>query len=181
MTEDGRHSLTRASGVGATHIKYGQEVHMFAPVIGCVHLALKAGGVCSPQGLGRASNPCVTEEKTIESLCRTWVALIMTFTILAIDTGDGDMRRGQDDTVHLFPYASRRANLRRSLHQSFCPHTNKTRQRRVWPKSLHYDQDKISTHRRRPWSTSSFRGSTPHIIVFLGPLVGVQLPCAYSP
>jgi hypothetical protein len=174
MTEATRHSSTRASGVGATRIKYGQAAHMFAPVTGGVRHALKAGDMCSLQGLGHASNPRVTEAKTIESLRHTWVALIMTFTIPAIDTWDGDMQRGQDDIVLLLPYASRRDSLHCSLHKSLRPHANKTRRRQVWPKSSHDDQEKISAHhRRRPWSTSSFCGSTPHIIVFLGPLVGV--------
>jgi hypothetical protein len=77
--------------------------------------ALNVGGVCNPQGLGHSSNMCVTEEKTIDPLCRAWATPIMTSSISATEAGDGDRWRGKDDIVNLLPYASRQASLRHSL------------------------------------------------------------------
>lgn len=48
--------------------------------------------------------------------------------------------------------------------------------------SPHDDREKVLAHRgRRPWSTSCICCSMLHILVFLGPLVGVQLHCMCSP
>lgn len=54
---------------------------MFTPVEGGMRPALNADIVCSPHGLGRASNTRVTETKTIDPLCRVWATPIMTSTI----------------------------------------------------------------------------------------------------
>jgi hypothetical protein len=58
VAEAAKRRLERASDMGATLL--------FIPVAGDVRLVLSAGGVCSPQGLGRASNPRVIEAKTID-------------------------------------------------------------------------------------------------------------------
>jgi hypothetical protein len=79
-------------------------------------------------------------------------------------------------------------SLRKSMSQSMLqpapepsPTADKTRRRRVWPDGPHSDLGKISAHRRRrPMYTTSIHRSTVHTIVFLGPLVSVQLPCTCS-
>jgi hypothetical protein len=48
---------------------------MFALVTDDVHPALNASGVCSPQGLGRTSNPRVIEAKAIDlSVALGWLS-----------------------------------------------------------------------------------------------------------
>jgi hypothetical protein len=64
---------------GATHIKDVLDVRLFTPL---------AGGVCSPQGLGRASNPRVIEAKTFDPLRHMWVTPIMTSTIPTMVQGE---------------------------------------------------------------------------------------------
>lgn len=63
IKEAARRRLTRASGMGTTRIKDGQDTHLFT---------LVAGIMCSLQGLGHANNPRVTKAKAIDPLCRTW-------------------------------------------------------------------------------------------------------------
>jgi hypothetical protein len=58
-----------ASSLGAARIKDGLDARLFTPVAGVVCPALNIGGVCRTQGLRRASNPRVTETKTIDPLC----------------------------------------------------------------------------------------------------------------
>jgi hypothetical protein len=58
-------SQTRASSMGATRIKYGRDVCLFTPVVNSVRPTLKADGVRSPQGVGRASNSRVTEMRPL--------------------------------------------------------------------------------------------------------------------
>lgn len=79
-------------GRGGGRIKYRQEARMYAPVTAGVHPTLNTGGLCNPQGLGRASNPNVIEAKTIDSLCRTWATPIMTSTVPATEIDDVDMQ-----------------------------------------------------------------------------------------
>lgn len=65
MTEAARRSLTRASSVGVIRIKCEQDARLFSPVTGGVHSALNTGGMRSSQGMGRASNTCITEVRPL--------------------------------------------------------------------------------------------------------------------
>lgn len=57
----------------------------------CCHVCpvLNAGGMSSPQHLGHASNPHVTEVKTIDPMLRAWATLVMTSTIPSIEADGG--------------------------------------------------------------------------------------------
>jgi hypothetical protein len=71
---------------------------------------LNAGGVCSLQGLGYASNPHITEAKTIDPLHRVWVTPTMMLVVPTMalgkkksggeGTGRHDPPTMQDDGCH---------------------------------------------------------------------------------
>jgi hypothetical protein len=59
MAKATRRGPTRGSGVEATHIECGQDVRLSTPV---------TSGARSPQGMGHASNPCITDARPL-TLC----------------------------------------------------------------------------------------------------------------
>jgi hypothetical protein len=69
IAEAARHCLTHASNMGQLALNKGR---MYTLGTGSVCHVLNASSVCSLQGLGRASNPRVTKEKTIDLLHRGW-------------------------------------------------------------------------------------------------------------
>lgn len=97
------------------HTNCWQHARLFTLVACDVHPTLYAVDVCSPQGLGQASNPHVTEAKTIDPLRHEWATPIMNSTITVAEASDGGRRRGLDNIVRLLPYVSRQASLQRNL------------------------------------------------------------------
>jgi hypothetical protein len=55
-----------------------------------MHPVLNASNMCSSQGLGRTSNPRITEAKTIDPPRYTGVIPIMTLVVPTIVPGGGD-------------------------------------------------------------------------------------------
>lgn len=59
-----------------------------------MHPVLNAGGVCSTQDLGCASNPHVIEAKTIDPLHHAWVTTPIMTPIVPTTTPDKEIGRG---------------------------------------------------------------------------------------
>lgn len=103
--------------MGFDIIKCGRDTCLPAPVASGVRPALNARDVRSPQGLGYASNPRVTEVGPLtQCVARTplIMALVVPRKLLRQGgTGGGDMM-----TTSIHPYTRQHINLRHNSHQS---------------------------------------------------------------
>lgn len=99
-----KHRLTQAFDTGVALIKYRQDSHLSTPGTCNVHPVLNTGGMCCLQGLGCASNPCITEAKTIGPLCHVWVTTPNMTPTVPTTTPDKEIGTGDRATPSTYSH-----------------------------------------------------------------------------